>query len=219
MGRETAVRWAVLLTVALLWGCASYTPSLVKLDPTGPKAQSEAKNDVLVYVEEYATREKCQRAFDTDLSGEGVLPLLVLVRNNAGCPYEVTPKTFAVEAGDKELEALTVEQAVAKAKRGAVGRALGWSMIVPIISIPVAVVASAAHTGKVNQQIIQDFSAKAFPGGTIMPNREISGFLFFVLDKERKDLSGLRLRMTFRNTDTGEPLMITLPLPDALISQ
>lgn len=219
MKAETVARWSMLFTVILVWGCASYTPSLVKLDPTGPNALRQEEDGLVIYVEEYATREKCQRAFDTELSEEGILPLLVLVQNNASGPYEVTAMDFAVDADDKGLEALSVEQAASRAKRGAVGRALGWSMIVPIITIPVAVVASATHTGKVNQQILQDFSAKAFPGGIIMPSREMSGFLFFSLDKERSDLSGLRLRMTSRNTDTGQPLTMTLPLPDATISR
>jgi hypothetical protein len=36
---------------------------------------------------------------------------------------------------------------------------LGWSMVVPIITIPLAIGASALHTGDVNQQIVRDFAA------------------------------------------------------------
>lgn len=86
-------------------------------------------------------------------------------------------------------------------------------MIVPIISIPVAVVGSAVHTSKVNKQIVQDFVAKGFPEGTITPNAERSGFVFFDLETGRTDLSGLSLEMTGRNRATGDTLTLSTPLP------
>ena len=93
------------------------------------------------------------------------------------------------------------------------GRALGWSLIVPIIGIPIAVVASAMHTSKINKQLVQDFAAKGFPDGIILPNKERAGVLFFELDKGRKDLSGLSLEITAKNVVTGEQVTITAPLP------
>jgi len=110
------------------------------------------------------------------------------------------------------LKSFTPEEAASKAERSAVGRALGWSLIVPIIGIPIAVVASAMHTSKINKQLVQDFAAKGFPDGIILPNKERAGFLFFELDKGRKDLSGLSIEVTARNQVTGEPVMIVAPL-------
>ena len=201
------------LTALTLVSCATYTPSLVKMDPYGPNAGKKNNGDLCLYVEEYATPAKSEKAFDTNLIKEGVLPLLVQVQNNGSQPYEVKPMDIIIREGDPLIKALTPEQAAAKAKRNPVWRAVGWGMVVPIITIPVAVAASAAHTNKVNKQIQQDFATKGFTDGIIMPNKEQSGFLFFELGKGRKDLGGLSLELTAKNQVTGEPLTIATPLP------
>jgi hypothetical protein len=206
----------VWLIMALLFtGCASYSPSLVRLEPSGPSTSRQASGDLLVYVDEYATPEKSQRAFDTNLIKEGVLALLIQVQNSGQQPYEVKAMDIVVQEGDHMLRGLTPEQAGSKAKRNAVSRAIGWSLIVPIISIPVAVAASAIHTNKVNKQILQDFSAKGFPDGTITPNKERSGFVFFELPKGRRDLSGLLLQIKARNETTDRFITIATPLPSS----
>jgi hypothetical protein len=195
-------------------GCASYAPSLVRLDPSGPNVRKAMKGDLTIYVEEYATSEKSERAFDTSLAPEGVLAILVSVENNGREPYEVKGANFTIRR-DKPLKALTPEEAATRAQRGAVGRALGWSLIVPIISIPIAVTASAIHTSNVNQQIVRDFAAKGFPDGAVMPNKERSGFLFFELQAGQKDLAGLVLELTTKNELRGETVTVNVPLPEA----
>ena len=102
-----------------------------------------------------------------------------------------------------------------RAKRSAVGPAVGWSLLVPIIAIPAAATASALHTSKVNKRIVRDFAAKAFSEGIVKPNQERSGFLFFELKEGRNDLAGLRLEVTARNVVTGDLMTITTPLPTA----
>lgn len=214
MKRNNTFKGFSVCMALLLAGCASYAPSLVKLDPSGPNVTNSANGGLTVYVEEYATPEKSRQAFDADLAKQRVLPLLILVENGMQEPCEVRVSDISVQ-GNKVLKALTPEEAAKKAKRGAVGRALGWSLIVPIISIPIAAVASATHTSKVNKQILHDFQVKALQDGVVMPNKDHSGFLFFELDKEQKDLSGLSLEMTARNTVTGELVTLSTPLPPA----
>jgi hypothetical protein len=177
----------------------------------------QVSGDLTVYIDEYATPEKSEKAFDANLVKDGVLSLLILVENNGQHSYEVKKMDIVVqdETSNSMLTALTPEQAGTRAKKNAVTRAVGWSLIVPIIAIPVAATASAIHTSKVNKQILQDFSAKGFPDGTIMPNKDRSGFVFFELPKGRKDLSGLHLQVTARNEVTGELVTISSPLPAA----
>jgi hypothetical protein len=217
MGKNRLIGIVLLVVGLVLSGCASYSPSLVRLEPTGPTTSKQVSGDITVYVDEFATPEKSEKAFDTNLAKEGVLPLLIQVQNNSPYPYEVKKMDIVLqEVGPNiTLLPLTPEQTAKRAKKSAVTRAIGWSLIAPIIAIPVAVAASAIHTSKVNKQIGQDFSAKGFPDGTIMPNKEQSGFLFFELPKGRKDLSGLNLQVTPRKVDTGEFLTITSPLPAA----
>lgn len=207
----------VLFIALLFGGCASYSPSLVRMDKFGPNIVKHTEGDLCIYMEEYASEEKCETAFDADLYDEGVLPLLIMVENNGQQPYEVKVMDIVVRDEDNVLKALTPEEAASKAKRSAVGRAIGWSLIVPIVAIPVAAVASARDTSKVNKKIINDFTAKSFQDGIIMPNREITGFLFIEIDKEREDLSDLRLEMTASNVDTGELTTISTPLPNTIL--
>ena len=206
-----------LIAAVLLAGCATYDPVAsrglpLRPDPSGANVRKAAQGDLTLLVQEYATPEKSQEAFDTKLAEEGVLPLLIQVENTGQEPYEVKATDIIVR-GAAVLKTLTAEEAASKAERSAVGRALGWSLIVPIIGIPIAVVASAMHTNKVNKQLVQDFAAKGFQDGIITPSKDRAGFLFFELDKGRKDLSGLSLEMTAKNVVTGEPVTITAPLP------
>jgi len=217
MKGKALIKGFLLAAAFVFGGCASYSPSLVKLDTMGAGASKKGQGDLTVYVDEYATEEKCKRAFDTDLADEGVLAMLLLMENNGTYPYDVKVTDVSMCDDITCFKALAPEEAAGKAKRNAVGRAIGWSMIVPIISIPVAAVASVSHTRSVNNQIVHDFCAKGFTSGIVMPSRELSGFLFFPLDKGRKDLLGLRLVMSAKNTATGEVTTIAVPLPNAAI--
>jgi len=125
----------VVVTISFMTACATYTPVLTRLNPAGPNVRKATSGGLAIYVEEHATAEKSQAAFDTNLAEEGVLPLLILVENNSGHPYIIKASDITV-IGEKQLKPLTPEEAAGKAERSAVGRALGWSMIVPIISIP-----------------------------------------------------------------------------------
>lgn len=207
-----------LVMACLFTGCASYTPTLVRLDPSGPNVSRAVKGELTIYVEEYATSSKSEIAFDDDLAEEGVLPLLIQVANGGQNPYEVRAEDIIVR-GDSVLKPLTPEEAASEAKRDAVGRAIGWSLIVPIIAIPVAAAASAVHTSKVNKKVVADFSAKAFQGGEIQPNHDRSGFLFLALENEIQDLSGLNLELAAKNVETGELTIMTVPVPAASITQ
>jgi len=213
MKRENIFKGLMFFITLLFAGCASYTPSLVKLDTSSPNVNKQIKGDLCILIEEYATPEKCEKAIDSDLAAQGILPLLILVHNNGPQSYEVKVENILLRAGSTTIKALTPEEAAGNAKRSAVGRALGWSMIVPIIGIPFAVAASADHTSKVNKQVVEDFTAKSFQKGILIPNKEQSGFLFFSLDQERKDISSLLLEMRAKNIVTGEVVEITVPLP------
>ncbi len=218
MKRNRSMRGISLIIACFLASCASYTPTLARLDPTGPNVSRGVSGELALYVEEYATREKAEKAFDTDLAAEGVLPLLIYAENNGGESYEVKTRDIVVRGNSSALKALTPEEAASRVERSAVASALGWSMIVPIIAIPIAVAGSAIHTSSVNKQIVQDFAGKAFADGVIPPRKDRSGFLFFELEEGRQSLAGLSLEMTVRHVVTGETVTVTVPLPAATIT-
>lgn len=205
-----SVSWCM---VTLMAGCATYTPMTTGTpEASGVQVMERKQGDLTLYVEEFATKEKSKRAFDADLAKKGVLPVLVTVENKGEAPCIVKCAHIVVRDGDRVLPALTPEEASRKAKRGAVSRALGWSLIVPIISIPIAATASALHTNKVNKRITQDFMAKAFPDGDIQPHQKQSGFVFFELPKGRDNLNGLQLELTATNADTEDLVTLATPL-------
>ncbi len=218
MKRNNIFQGISLFTACLLTGCASYTPTLVKLEPSGPNVTKTIKGDLTIYVEEFVSPSKSETAFDTDMAEEGVLPLLIQVTNSGQEPFEVKLNDIFVR-GDSVLKPLTPEEAADKASRSAVGKAIGWSMIVPIIAIPVAVIASASHTSKVNLKMVADFNAKAFQDTTIQPNTNHTGFIFLALEEGMQDTSGLTLEMTVKNVGTGEVMIVTASVPAASFAQ
>ncbi len=218
MKRNEMMRGFALIMAFLFAGCATYTPTLSRLNSSGPNVNKAVNGDLTLYVEEYATKEKSEKAFDSNLAREGVLPLLISLENAGKQSYEVQISNIAVK-GRSSLKALSPEEAASKAKRDAILKALGWSLVVPIISIPVAVAASAIHTNSVNKKIVQDFATKTFPEGVIPPNNERSGFLFFELEEGQKDLAGLSLEVTARDVASGETVTITAPLPAATFKE
>lgn len=207
-----------LITACLLTGCASYTPTLVKLDPAGPNVSKAVSGDLTIYVEEFVSPSKSEIAFDTDMAEEGVLPLLIQVSNGGEDPCEILAGDIFVR-GDAVLKPLTPEEAADKASRGAVGKAIGWSLIVPIIAIPIAATASAVHTSGVNKKMVADFKAKAFQDASIQPNTNHTGFLFLELEEGMQDTSGLTLEMTAKNIGTGEVMIMTAAVPNASFTQ
>ena len=207
----------IALCIAVLYtGCATYTPLTTSVQhAAGPHALKMANGDMTLYVEEYASQEKAKQVFDTNVAKKGVLPLLITVENGGPTPYAFTKASFTVRDGDDVFKALSPEEAGSKAKRDAAGRALGWSLIVPIIGIPIAIISSVSHTNKVNKRIVQDYVSKAFKEGDLQPDQKQSGFLFFELPKGRNNLKGLQLDMTALNLATQEPLTIVSSLPEA----
>jgi len=70
------------------------------------------------------------------------------------------------------------------------------------------------HTTSVNTQIVNDFKAKSFPDGELVPRKERSGFLFYELEEGQKEISNARLELKARNLATGEIVTLAVPLPN-----
>ena len=202
----------VVLLVVLMTGCASYTPKMSKFSKPTPDTEENLACGVTVTYEKYTTSEKCEHAFDCDLLDEQVLPIYLTLSNSGQWPYEVNSSDMKMHCGIKDYRQLTPAEAASAAKKDAVGRAIGWSLIVPIIAIPIAAAASAHHTGKVNQQMLADFQAKSFQEGIIEPGKDRSGFVFFEIpEKDPEDYSQLVFEMKLRNVETDELARLSFP--------
>ncbi len=201
----------------VLGGCATYTPSMAKLDATGVGASKQTVGDVTVYVDEYVSKAKSEKTFDMDLREDGVLPLLVTLQNNGKQSLAVKTMDITLRDGANTLKMLSPEEAAQKAKKNAAGRAIGWSLIVPIISIPIAATASVMHTNKVNRQIREDFTAKNFSSTSVVPSKDATGFLFFDIEKARTEFSNLVLDIVAQFEGATETLKISTPISPVMV--
>lgn len=187
---------AIVTGVALaLTGCATYTPSMAKLDASGAGASRQSAQGVTVFVDEHISKSKSEKAFDTDLRDDGVVALLVTVQNRGVQAFEIKTMDVVLRDGIGTLKLLGPEEAAERAKKSATARAIGWSLIVPIIGIPIAATASVMHTNKVNRQMREDFTAKYLSSATVDPGKDSTGYLFFEAEKARSDFNALALEV------------------------
>jgi hypothetical protein len=69
-----------LLFVALLFGgCASYSPSLVRMDTFGPHTVKHTEGDLCIHMEEYASQDKCEPEVAASTATHGEIPLYQLL--------------------------------------------------------------------------------------------------------------------------------------------
>ena len=206
--------WAILFC----YSCdAHYQPTLTRFDPIGANSRKATAGDLVFYVEEYASVEKAERAFATDMVKEGILPILVLTRNTGTKKYQIDQGDFTLHAADR-IQHATAADAAKKAEREYLKPAIGWSLVVPIITIPVAIALSAHDTHTGNQKIREDFQKKAFRGGTLESGKELSGFLFFKVEPELARIPAMMLEVNTKSLDNGEPIHVSIQLPETLIT-
>lgn len=211
-----ALRHAICTMLApalLLGGCASYTPALVKTETAAASTAKAAQAGVTMYLEEYGSKDRAAKAFDANLVEDGVLPIFITLVNESGKTLIVDPMEITLRDETGLLKQLSVDEAVTKTKKNAWGRALGWSMIVPIISIPIAATASVMHTNKVNRQRFEDFTAKALVGAPLPASKEVSGFLFFEVDKVRSKWTGITLELKAKFDGAAGGVVISASVP------
>jgi hypothetical protein len=168
-------------------------------------------------VEEYGSVAKSIRAFDTNLASVGVLPVLILVENNGAESLDVKLQDIVIKR-DLPLKPLTPHDAATRAARGTVTEAVGWSLIVPIVTIPAAAALSAMDTSCVNKKIDQDFYRKGFSEGPVEGGKRRSGFLFYQLEDQMEILKGLIFELKARNLATSEMVSISVSLPETMLT-
>lgn len=195
-------------TALALTGCATYTPSMAKLDASGAGANRQSAQGVTIFVDEHISKSKSERAFDTDLRDDGVVALLVTVQNRAAKAFDMKTMDVVLRDGAGTLKLLGPEEAAERAKKSATARAIGWSLIVPIIGIPIAATASVMHTNKVNRQMREDFAAKSLSSATVEPGKDNTGYLFFESEKARGDFIALVLEVKGAFAGATEPFAV-----------
>lgn len=178
----------VLLVISFLIsasGCATYSTAQIPMRPISYYVNSVGKGGLTIGAENLYTPAKSKLYFDVDLTKKGIVPVCIAMSNRGGEDYIIESAECKLIANniDGEISAIPLEDAVVKMRKGSVGKAIGWSLIVPIIAIPVAAVSSAVHTKGVNVKMEQDVRSKAFQTTLLRKDDMAQGVVFFELPR------------------------------------
>lgn len=214
-----------LLVIAFIFtGCASFEPGLRYQDLTRAR-QPTAKGvqeGLEVSVEEFASANKSQKAFDADLAAYGILALLVRVKNNGTQNHRVRRSDIKGSLGDKPLLQLVGTEAAGEAgTREYAGKALGWTVATGpffILLWPATIAGSAAHTASVNRRVEQHFENLAFTDALLKPNQMAAGFVYFKLPGGVERLDNLTVEVELSEEKSGRRLSYKLSLPSLVLS-
>lgn len=209
----------LLLMVLVMSGCASFEPALRYADLAKPRQPTvkETQEGLDVSIEEFATKNKSQQAFDADIAPYGILALLLKVENGGTQTYRVEEHGVSAYLGGESLPSLVGEKAAAQgANSEYVGKALGWTLAAGPFAIflwPATIGGSAAHTASVNRRIEQHFESMRFTDSLLKPNQNAVGFFYFKLPSGVKKLENLRVEVTPTEEQTGKELSYKFSLP------
>lgn len=210
---------ATLILCLILSGCASFEPGMRYHDLTRLRQPTvkETQEGLELSIEEFASKNKSQQAFDADIAPYGILALLLKVENGGTQTYRVQERTISAYLGNDSLSSLSPEKAASQgANSEYVGKALGWTLATGPFAMflwPATIAGSAAHTAAVNRRIEQHFESMRFNDFLLKPNQSAAGFLYFTLPAGVKKLENLRVEVTPSEERTGKRLSYTFSLP------
>jgi len=200
-------------------GCASFEPGMRYQDLMRPRQPTvkETQEGLELSIEEFASKNKSQQAFDADIAPYGILALLLKAENNGSKTYRIQEQTISAYLGNESLSSLSGEKAASQgANSEYVGKALAWTALAgpfAIILWPATIAGSAAHTASVNRRIEAHFDSMRFNDTVLKPNQSAAGFLYFKLPTGLKKLENLRVEATPSEDGTVDRLSYKLSLP------
>jgi hypothetical protein len=206
-------------------GCASFEPGLRLQELNAPR-QPTAKatqEGLEVSVEEFITPDKSLMAFDTELSGSGVLALLMKVENSGAEKYVAKRDDIRAFLDGQPLTPLTAREAASQAATSEyVGKALGWTVAAGPFAIllwPVTIGASTIHTQGVNKRIIQYFEGTKYQDALINPKQTAMGFVYYKLPDRVSRLENFVVEAEAVGDTSGKKLSYKLTLPPLQLSK
>lgn len=110
------VKIPVLAASLLFIGCASFEPGLQYQDLTRPRQPTvkETEQGLELSIEEFASKNKSQQAFDADIARYGILALLFKADNGGTKTYRIQQQTILVYLGDESLPSISGEKAASQ---------------------------------------------------------------------------------------------------------
>jgi hypothetical protein len=221
---RTLVKIFVFAVPLMFISCASFEPGLRYQDLTRPRQPTvkETQQGLELSIEEFASKNKSQQAFDADIAPYGILALLFKAENGGTKTYQIQQQTISAYLGDESLPSISGERAASQgANSEYVGKALGWTALAGPFALflwPATIAGSAAHTTAVNRRIEQHFESMRFNDAVLKPNQSAAGFLYFKLPAGVNKLENLRVEATPSEEGTGDRLSYKLLLPTLDVS-
>jgi hypothetical protein len=195
-----------------------YSTTLTRLDPVGTNSVRVSSDEVTIHAEEYLTEIKSRRAFDASLYEANILPILVRLENTGRDTLIIDAETFTLQ-GESRLVPLSPDHVANKAARDGTKDAVGWGLVVPLITIPAAMTLSAISTHTANTRMASDLHVKSFGAGKLESGEHRSGFVFFTIEPREKSLLNLNLQISLKYLAPDQKRLISVPLPDLDLSK
>ncbi len=189
--------WLLVLFGA---GCSG-APAAIPPQPLDAYQFQETQGSVGVGVDPYFTMERIGRTFrgGESFAESGVLPVRVTIHNGSGAEVTVNPRDFRLARRNARGEPpLSAQDAFSLTKVR-----LGLLGAVAIIGGPI--------TAARNEPRLKDLEARELQETAILPGNSTTGFVYFGIPPEEKNLTGSRVMLVLMSA-SGRDLAYEIPI-------
>jgi hypothetical protein len=182
------------MAVALLPGCAGYwSKPLKRLDPKQFIRQSNGK---VLFSYKTFSKKDCERYLGKDVIKAGYQPVQISIINQTDHYVRFSPHRITLKTVPADVVAKRVYDSTAS-------RFIGWgiaSIFLPTLFIPAIV--DSAWSYEANEQLDEDYAAKAGQEQLIGPGSEINGLIFVEVEDYKSSFT-----VTLIDEDTREQII------------
>ena len=187
MGQRRVTRdftWLCMLALAAA-GCASEPLQTQPLDAYRFRA---TRANVSVAVDPYFTADRTKAAFrgGESFPESGVLPVQVSIVNEGWEAVTFDPQDFRLVHPDSQVEfPISASEAFTLARLQ-----VGWWALLPIVG--------QSTVAMRNEPLNKDLESRELRAGTVASGGSVSGFVYFGIGQDQKDLKGWMAALTLK---------------------
>src|SRR3990170_2939209 len=196
-----------LSVVLLLTGCASYTPSSMPVPKAGGMPVERTEGDVAVGADPYVEEDRQKVVFDGALTDEGVLPVLVHVRNEGRRRLLVRPSTMTLTFRDGSQVSPVGATAVAAKIESSAG-VIGWTIAFGLIGF----LAASSAEDKARAARLADYRSKELQDVTLAKVEATHGFVYFIPPPGTPSFTEAVLTVKLVDAEDFTGIVVRLPL-------
>ena len=188
------------LVAVLLAGCGG-GPASIPVQPIESYQFRQAQGGVRVAVEPLFRPEQTAATFrgGEDFSGQGLLPIQVMIENGSPAEIRVNPRDFRLIRPNGENEiSLSPREAFEMVKLG-----WGWWAFLPVLG--------TGPTAYRNEVRLKDIEGLALQEATIPAGKSANGFVYFEIREGETNLAGNRVTLSIQGPE-GRRLTYEIPI-------